>query len=52
MIDELMEKYTEMFDDIFPLMCCMDMTDAEIEERIRECIKNKSPFQRIDGVDY
>jgi hypothetical protein len=51
-IDELLEKYREAFDDAFPLMCCMDMTDEEIADRIRACLDAETPFEPVDGADY
>ena len=48
----MMGEYERRFDTMFPLMCCMDMTDAEIIERIGECLESGTPFEPEDGVDY
>lgn len=50
--DELMRQYEERFDDIFPLMCCMGMTEDEINDEIRTCLESGRPFERIDGAIY
>lgn len=52
MLDEKMAEYFEKFDDLFPLMCCMDMTDDEIIQLIQSCIDRGQPFKPVEGVRY
>lgn len=52
MLDEKMAEYSERFDDLFPLMCCMDMTDEEIIHRIQSCLDDGKPFKPTEGALY
>lgn len=52
MVDEKMAEYLEKFGEVFPLMCCMDMTDEEIVSRIQKCLDSGKPFEPEEGVDY
>ena len=51
-LEGAMDDYRRKFDDNFPLMCCMGMSEEEIIEEIYECIENDRPFEYVDGVDY
>jgi len=44
-VDELMEKYCEMFDDQFPLMLCRHMSEEEIIKTLQECIEKEEPYE-------
>ena len=51
-MDELMEMYKKKFGECFPLMLTMGMSEKQIEEIIKECIKKNKPYE-VDGEnDY
>lgn len=43
-LTEKLEEYSEAFDDQFPRMCCMGMSDDEIVKEIDRCLKRGEPF--------
>lgn len=44
-MDEKLEQYRERFDDSFPLMCTMGMSDESIIELIDRCLKSGEPYE-------
>ena len=51
-MDEIMDKYKERFGECFPLMLVMGMSDDEICELIKECLKNDKPYEVDNDYDY
>lgn len=51
-MDELMDKYKEMFDECFPLMLTKGMGEKEIEDIIMICIENDHPYEVDVEGDY
>lgn len=53
---KLMDKYEEIFGDIFPTMCFQTDTDEGLKRKINQCInENKSArelFDIDDSNDY
>lgn len=50
-MNELMEKYAEMFDEQFPLMLCMGMSEDDIMQEIQKCIDSGEPYEPDMGDD-
>ena len=50
-LQELLDEYREKFADTFPMMACMDMSEAEIAEIVRECLDSGAPLE-IGEVVY
>ena len=51
-MDEIMDKYKERFGECFPLMLVMGMSDDEIRDLIKECLKNDKPYEVDSDYDY
>jgi len=53
-MDSLLSQYSEKFGESFPIFLVMGMSDDEIDDQIKESIKNNKPFKPeiIEGVDY
>lgn len=51
-MDDLMEKYKKKFGECFPLMLTMGMSDEQIENIIKECLKNNKPYEVDAYSDY
>lgn len=51
-MNDKLEQYKAMFNDQFPLMCCMDMSDEDIIAIIDDCLANEKPYQPYLGNDY
>ena len=51
-MDELMDKYKEMFGERFPLMLTKGMGEKEIEDIIKICIENAHPYEVDAEGDY
>lgn len=51
-MDELMEKYEERFGECFPLMLTRGMSEKQIEELIKDCLKEDKPYEVGEKEDY
>lgn len=47
-----MDKYEEMFGDIFPLMELPIMTEEEVENAIIRCLSEEKPAQEVFNIVY
>ena len=45
-------KYKEKFGECFPLMLTKGMGDKKIEDIIKNCIENNSPYEVDEEGDY
>lgn len=44
-MEEYLEKYREMFDEQFPLMACLGMSEEDIIEEIQRCIEQNRLYE-------
>ena len=51
-MDELLDKYKEKFGECFPLMLTMGMNEKQIEDIIKDCLKNNKPYEVNADGDY
>lgn len=51
-MDELMERYKNMFGESFPLMLTRGMNDDQIIDIIKSCLSKKEPYEVSDENDY
>ena len=51
-MDELIDKYKEKFGECFPLMLTRGMSEEDIKEAIKECLKNNKPYEVDTDNDY
>ena len=51
-MDEIMDKYKERFGECFPLMLVSGMSEGQIYEEIKECLKNDKPYEVDNDYDY
>lgn len=47
-----LEKYEEIFDDIFPTEEYPGLSLEEIESRAKECIEKNSKMHKLYPIDY
>ena len=54
MIDELLRKYAEKFNESFPIYGCDYKDEDELAEIIKECIDSDTPYEPEyeEDVDY
>ena len=54
LLDELLNKYAEQFDDNFPIFAVRGKNEDEIIKIIQKCLDENKPFEPkyLDGVDY
>lgn len=54
MLDELLNRYTEQFDDNFPIFAVRGMDEDEIIKIVQKCLDENKPYDHeyLDGVDY
>lgn len=54
MLDAKLNEYAKRFDDNFPIMGMMGVSDEEIEKIIDECLKTGKPYDPCyeDGNVY
>lgn len=47
-----MEKYEKKFGECFPLMLTRGMSEKQIEDIIKDCLKNNKPYEVDTEGDY
>ena len=54
LLDELLNKYAEQFDDNFPIFAVRGKNEDEIIKIIQKCLDENKHFEPkyLDGVDY
>lgn len=51
-MDKLLEQYEKKFDECFPLMLTRGMSEKDIKEAIKECLKKNKPYEVGSENDY
>ena len=51
-MDKLLDKYKEKFGEYFPLMLTRGMSEGQICEEIKECLRNNKPYEVGADSDY
>lgn len=51
-MDELIDKYKDKFGECFPIMLTRGMSDEQIKDIIKECLKNNKPYEVDNEYDY
>ena len=51
-MDELLERYKDKFGECFPLMLTMGMSEKQIDEIIKDCLKKNKPYEVGKEEDY
>ena len=46
-IMSLMDKYEQKFGDIFPTMCFQTDTDAELADKMKQCLQQGKPAEEL-----
>lgn len=54
LLDELLNKYVEQFDDNFPIFAVRGKDEDEIIKIIQKCLDENQPYKAeyLGGVDY
>lgn len=54
LLDELLNKYAEQFDDNFPIFAVRGKDEDEIIRTVQSCLQENKPLYVYcpDGVDY
>lgn len=47
-----MDQYKKKFGECFPLMLTKGMSDNQIEEAIKDCLKKNMPYEVEEDYDY
>lgn len=47
-----MEKYKKKFGECFPLMLTRGMSEKQIEDIIKQCLKKNKPYEVSTEYDY
>lgn len=50
-LDKLLDKYSEQFEENFPLMMCRTMDEDEIIQIIEKCIETDEPYEPELNMD-
>lgn len=51
-MDKLLDEYKEKFGECFPLMLTRGMSEDDIIEIVKSCLKNNKPYEVDEERDY